>query len=425
MPTRSDKGVSRRAFLGSLAAVPLVAGMNGPTILAAGSRPRIAVVGAGAFGGWTALHLANLGAQVELIDSWGPGNIRSSSGGDTRVIRAIYGPDRIYVEMVKRSFELWEKIDATTDEQLYVETGVLWMHRGDDAYVRSSLPIVQELGFAVDKLTIAEAKRRYPQIDFGGVQSVWFERRAGALSARSACTVVRDAFVKRGGNYRTGEARPGPIVNGSLSALQLEDGSRIEADAFVFACGPWLGRLFPDVLGDRIHPTRQEVFYFGTPPGSDRYLPGRFPIWIDFGERIIYGLPDVHGRGFKLADDTRGETIDPTTLVRTSSEDGLARARRLLAERFPELAKAPLVAAEVCQYENSPDGNLIIDRHPEAQNVWLVGGGSGHGFKLSPAVGEIAAQRIVSGKEVPKTFRLERLRDMARPKTQFEVKPKG
>jgi glycine/D-amino acid oxidase-like deaminating enzyme len=188
----------------------------------------------------------------------------------------------------------------------------------------------------------------------------------------------------------------------------------------VFACGPWLGRLFPEVLGDRIRATRQEVYYFGAPNGSERYQPPHLPIWIDFGERIVYGIPDIHGRGFKIADDTRGEPIDPTSANRTATDAGIARARHLLAERFPELAKAPLLSAEVCQYENSPDGNLIIDHHPEAGNVWFVGGGSGHGFKLSPAVGEMAAQRILSGKEVPKMFGLQRLRDLTKRKTQFE-----
>jgi glycine/D-amino acid oxidase-like deaminating enzyme len=374
------------------------------------STHRIAVVGAGAFGGWTALHLRRLGADVTLIDAWGPGNSRSSSGGETRVIRAIYGADRIYVEMVKHAYELW----GTLDPSLYVETGALWMHRGDDAYVRSALPILQDLGFAVDKLTLAEARRRYPQIDFKGVKSVYLERRAGALSARRACGVVRDEFVKAGGTYRTGAVKPG-----SLKLLQLEDGSRIEADAYVFACGPWLGRVFPDVVGDGVRATRQEVYYFGTPRGSERYRAGNLPIWIDFGKRIIYGIPDIGSRGFKFADDTRGEPIDPTSAERKPTSEGIARARRFLAERFPELAKAPLLAAEVCQYENSPDGNLILDRHPRAKNVWLLGGGSGHGFKLSPAVGEMAAQAIVFGKEVPKAFSLQRL-PAARRKTQFE-----
>jgi glycine/D-amino acid oxidase-like deaminating enzyme len=407
--------ISRRAFLGSVAALPLAA-----RAFAAPASPRIAVVGAGAFGGWTALHLRRLGAHVDLIDAWGPGNGRSSSGGESRVIRAIYGQDRPYVEMVKRAYELWEELDASTDQTLYTETGALWMHRGDDAYVRSSIPILKEFGFIVDKLSVEDAARRYPQIAFHGIQSVWLERRAGALSARKACITVRDAFQKNGGSYRTANAEPGPIVNGSLSGLRLGDGSRIEADAYVFACGPWLGTLFPEVLGGKIHPTRQEVFYFGAPQGSDRYAAGRMPIWIDFGERIMYGIPDVDSRGFKVADDTRGEAIDPSSSDRTPSAAAIARARKLLEERFPELARAPLLESRVCQYENSPDGHLIIDRHPQAANVWLIGGGSGHGFKLSPAVGEIAAARILKGKEVPALFRLARLHDGDKTKTQFE-----
>jgi glycine/D-amino acid oxidase-like deaminating enzyme len=412
--------VSRRTFLASAAALPVAARLGARTSTSS-SAPRIAVVGAGAFGGWTALHLQRLGAKVELIDAWGPGNARSSSGGDTRVIRAIYGTDRTYVEMVKRAFELWDEIHISSDEPLYVATGVLWMNRGDDAYVRSSLPILESLGFPIEQLEIAEAARRYPQVDFRGIKSAWLEKRAGALSAHRACVAVRDAFEKAGGTYRTASAKPGSIVNGSMTDL-LIDGSRVEADAYVFACGPWLGHVFPDVVGDHILPTRQEVFYFGVPSGSERYTPSHLPIWIDFGPRIIYGLPDIHGRGFKVADDTRGAQFDPTNGERKASAEGLAHARRFLGERFPELAKAPLLSAEVCQYENSPDGNLIIDRHPGAKNVWLLGGGSGHGFKLSPAVGEMAAEAIMSGKEVPKMFNLGRLQATKKRSTQFDRK---
>jgi glycine/D-amino acid oxidase-like deaminating enzyme len=360
---------------------------------------------------------------VTLLDSWGPGNARSSSGGDTRVIRAIYGPDRIYVEMVKRAFDMWEKLGASVDEPLYVDTGALWMHRGDDAYVRSSLPILHDLGFPVDQMTVADAKKTYPQIDFSGVKSVWLERRAGALYARRACMALRDEVVKNGGTYRIGHAMPEP--SDSFHTLKLEDGSNVNADAFVFACGPWLGKLFPALLGEYIQPTRQEVFYFGTPRGSQRYAPPALPVWIDFGERIFYGVPDVHARGFKIADDTRGEPVDPTSLNRTPSEAALTRARTVLRERFPELAKAPLLESRVCQYENSPDGHLIIDRHPQMNNVLIVGGGSGHGFKLSPAVGQIAAEQIMAGKEPPALFRLERLQKAKKRSTQFDQKKSG
>ena len=384
------------------------------------SAPRVVVVGAGAFGGWTALQLLRRGAKVTLVDAWGAGNVRSSSGGESRVIRAIYGADRVYVEMVKRAYELWEALDATTDEPLYAETGALWLHRGDDAYVRSSLPSMKAVGFPVEQLSIAETARRYPQIDLSGIKSVWLESRAGALSARRACMAVRDAFEKGGGTFRIAHVEPDAIKNGMMSSLKSSE--RLEADVYVFACGPWLGRLFPAVIGDAVQPTRQEVYYFGTPRGSDRYKPGKFPVWIDFGERIFYGIPDTHARGFKIADDTRGEPFDPTNGERTATEAGIARARRVLGERFPELAKAPLVSSEVCQYENSPDGHLIVGRHPEAKNVWLLGGGSGHGFKLSPAVGDMTASAILAGGELPKLFAVDRLHDLSKRSTQFDSK---
>lgn len=361
------------------------------------------VVGAGAFGGWTALQLQRLGADVTLVDAFGAGHTRSSSGGETRVIRAIYGPDRIYVEMVKRSYDLWE----TLPESVYVETGVLWMMHGDDGYVQSSVPILREVGFDVRQIPAGEASKRWPQINFDSVRSVWFEPRAGALFARRACGIVRDLFVKNGGTFRIEVVRPEELIESK------------EADAYVFACGPWLGTLFPDC---GVVPTRQEVYYFGTPRGSDRFSAPHFPIWMDFDERIVYGIPDIHARGFKVADDTRGEPIDPTAADRTPSAAGVERARALLARRFPELRDAPLIAAEVCQYENSPDGNLILDRHPDANNVWIAGGGSGHGFKLSPAVGELLAQAIVNGRELPAAFALARLRDAQDRETQFERK---
>ena len=387
---------------------------------AAPAAARVVVVGAGAFGGWTALHLRQMGAEVILIDAWGPGNPRASSGGESRVIRAIYGPDRIYTGMVRRSFELWEGLQKATGRSLYRETGALWMLPGDDGYVRSALPVLADLGFPVDRVPLDTAAKRYPQIDFSGLRSVYIERRAGALSARAACRAVRDRFVESGGDYRTARARPGSIAGGRLTGLRLEDASTLTADHYVFACGPWLGELFPDVLGEWIKPTRQEVYYFGPPAGSSDYGPDRLPVWVDFGERVFYGVPDIHGRGVKIADDTRGEPIDPTAGERTPSPEGVAAARRFLARRFPGLRDAPLVEARVCQYENSPDGHLIVDRHPHAGNTWLVGGGSGHGFKLSPALGELVARQVLENRPGEPLFRLDRLRNTLGSSTQFE-----
>ena len=380
---------------------------------------RVVVIGAGAFGGWIALEAMRAGAEVELVDAWGPGNARSSSGGESRVLRAVYGPDRIYTEWVRRSLDGWRALESETGASLYRETGCLWLIESDDAYVRSSLAALEAFDFRIDPVDLDEARHRWPMVSFEGVRSTWFERTAGSLSAREACRVVRDRFVALGGRYVHGRVRPTEPAAGQLQRVVLEDGTTLEADRFVFACGPWLGTLFPGIVGDAIRPSRQEIFYFGTPPGDDAYRPERMPAWIELADPIVYGLPDVHGRGVKVADDTRGEGFDPDRGERRPSSEGIARARRTLARRFPGLRDAPLLESRVCQYENSPDGQLILDRHPDAHNVWLVGGGSGHGFKLSPALGAYASRALLHDVVPDPRWSLARLAS-APTKTQFE-----
>lgn len=373
--------------------------------------PRIVVVGAGAFGGWTAMHLLRRGAEVVLVDAFGAGHSRSSSGGETRVIRGMYGPNAIYMDWVARSFELWREAEEAWKERLYTPTGALWMFRGDDCYARASLPLMAERRLPVDELTIEDARRRFPRINFDGVESVYYERRAGFLAARNSCRLLAEQFAAAGGEYRRARALPGDVSGGRMKQVALGNGGRLEADGFVFACGPWLGELFPELLGDYLNPTRQEVYVFGTPAGDDAFDESNFPVWVDFGERLYYGVPGNFGRGFKIADDTRGEPADPTSMQRMPSAEGIDRARRQLAERFPALAGAPLVETRVCQYTNSPDGHLIIDRHPEIENLWLAGGGSGHGFKFSPALGEHVAGLVLGDAEEIPMFSLERFAD--------------
>jgi glycine/D-amino acid oxidase-like deaminating enzyme len=388
-------GISRRAFVEGSLALPALGALDGLTPRPR-NGPRVVVVGAGAFGGWAALHLLRRGARVTLVDAWGAGHARASSGGETRVIRGLYGADRVYVELVARSFALWQESELAWGRRLYHPTGALWMFRGDDRYARTSLPLANELGLPARELPLVDARRRYPAVNFDGVRSVFMEERAGYLAARQACEAVREALVREGGEWRQAMVRtPAPIPGKTLRAVTLADGSALTTDHAVFACGPWLGALFPEQIGDAITPTRQEVFYFGTPPGDERYEEGHFPVWIDFGERIFYGIPGNERRGFKVADDTRGAVVDPTSLERMPSPEGVARARALITERFPALAGAPLLGAEVCQYENSPDGHLVVDRLPGVENVWIVGGGSGHGFKLGPALGEHVAGLVL------------------------------
>ena len=180
----------------------------------------------------------------------------------------------------------------------------------------------------------------------------------------------------------------------SSSPSRTAAGERISAGNFVFACGPWLGKLFPEILGPRIFPTRQEVFFFATPPGDTRFAPPALPTWL-FQADEVYGMPDLESRGLKVARDTHGEPVDPDTQSRLASAEGAAWASNFVARRFPALKDAPIVETRVCQYENTSNGDFLIDRHPEFSNVWFAGGGSGHGFKHGPAVGEYTAAMIL------------------------------
>ena len=382
-------------------------------------KGHIAVIGAGAFGGWTAHHLLKKGYDVTLLDVFGPGNSRASSGGDSRVIRGIYGEDKIYVDLVARSFKLWKRYQKQWQQSLYFPTGALWFFQVDDTYAQKSLPIVNQAGLKSEQLSKKEVEKKFPQIDLNGLKSFYFEHEAGYLPARHCCQVVLENFVKRGGEYKQLAVEPGKILNNKLSELILSDGSKLNADSYVFACGPWLSKIFPNALKDIITPTRQEVFFFGTPYGDSSLFESNMPVWVDFGKKIWYGIPGADWRGFKVADDTRGAEFDPTSGDRTASETGLESARNYLAKRFPSMKDAPLLESRVCQYENSPDGNYIIDKHPEAENTWVIGGGSGHGFKLGPALGEFVADRVIGNKGIDPFFALSRFNNDFDKKTQF------
>jgi sarcosine oxidase len=377
-----------------------------------GEAPRVLVVGAGAFGGWTALALRRRGARVTLIDAWGPGNTRSSSGGESRVIRAAYGTRAVYTSLTRRALELWRAHDG--GRRLLHETGVLWLFGDDDGYGRASARVLAEHGLRFEPLPLRDASRRYPQVRFDGVRSVFWEPDAGFLLARRACADVVANLVDAGGEYRSAAAAA-PVVAvpaGRLDRIRLADGTALDGDVFVFACGPWLPTMFPDVVGWRIETPRQEVLYFGTPPADRRFSAGELPVWMDFAagsrEGQIYGVPADGVSGFKVADDAPGPAFDPTNGDRVVAAESVERARAFLAARFPALARAPLVGSEVCQYETTPDAHLIVDRHPQASNVWILGGGSGHGFKMGPAIGEMMASVLLDEVEPDPQFSLSR-----------------
>src|SRR6266571_4818638 len=326
---------------------------NGDTIVKAviDQSYDVAVVGAGVFGAWTAYQLRRSGKHVVLIDAYGPGNSRSSSGDESRIIRMGYGADDIYTRSALRSLQLWQELFARVDQRLFHRTGVLWLAHEDDPYPVRTVQTLEQVGIPFEKLTTTDVGKRYPQIGLDQISWAMFEPESGVLLARRAVQAVTFAAIKTGVEYLNGAVRT-PNGKRELKSIMTASGRRISAASYVFACGPWLPKIFPELLSDRIHPTRQEVFYFGPPAGDERFAAPALPTWIDFKDEA-YGLPNTEGRGVKVAIDRHGAPFDPDSDDRVPGPEGLAEVRRCLARRLPDLHDAPVSETRVCQYENT------------------------------------------------------------------------
>lgn len=403
---------TRRRFLTILGAGALGTGLGLKPLF--GKAPAVkseagydvAVIGAGVFGSWIALELQRSGRRVALLDAYGPGNSRSSSGGQSRVIRMGYGDKEIYTRWSMRSLDRWKDLALRSGHPgLFQESGVLWMARERDPLTVATLETLEKLEVPHERLPRDELETRWPQIDFGPITWAIHEPESGFLVAFHAVQAVARRAQSLGTELLVARVKPPRERKPRLDRLTTEGGESLSAGSYVFACGPWLEKLFPNLLGERLFTSRQEVFHLGTPPGNRDFALGSIPVWADFAEEI-YGLPDFKGRGFKVAPDRHGPAVDPDSLERLVTPSTKRRVLEYAGRRFPALKESPVVGSDVCQYTNTSNGDFLIDRHPELDNVWLVGGGSGHGFKHGPALGEYVAARILEGKPVDRRFSL-------------------
>jgi glycine/D-amino acid oxidase-like deaminating enzyme len=388
--------MKRRSFLQLTAASTLT------THLPLQSSPEIIVIGAGAFGGWTAFYLREMGARVTLLDAYGPGNARASSGGETRLIRADYGANEHYTRLALRAFPLWQRWQEEWGVKLMLPSERLWMATAagmKEAKERQAR--LAKYNFKSEVLSHDELKHRWPQINLEDIAGGIYDSASGILKAREACRVVAEQFQKRGGKMQIARAQPGAVANGEMQGLQLASGETLRASLYVFACGPWLRKVFPALLGKRLRTPRRDVFFIGTPPGDDRFSWPRLPAW-GFGASADapdfdnwYGFPSIDERGLKACPTDDGNQLDPDTDERVVNPYQLKRTRDFIAKRFPALRNQPVVESRVCQTEVSVDENFIVQPHPDMKNVWIAGGGSGHGFKHGPAFGQYLANRLL------------------------------
>jgi glycine/D-amino acid oxidase-like deaminating enzyme len=367
----------------------------------------------GTFGGWTALHLLRKGYKIIMIDQFGPGNNQSSSGGETRIIRAYYGNQQIYFDLALRAIQLWKENEPLMRQKILRQNGLLlFVPIAKHESIEAAAPMYNKTGLVFEKLGPGDAAKRWPQVNTSDLDHVMFDPTAGTLLARKGCNAVKDLFVKEGGTFIQQQVEQHFIKSGKCNAVTLHDGTTLEAEDFVFACGPWLIRLFPEITG-KLKVTRQPVFFFAPPPGESDLMENKLPVWFNMdtqGGVNLYGIPGNEYRGFKAAPELNDVITDKfDTYNRYWKPEELKYVQDIITMRFPKMAGHPLIEDKVCQYTETPDSDFIFDRHPEAENLWILGGGSGHGYKMGASLGELAAEIISGEKNVNSTFSLKRL----------------
>jgi sarcosine oxidase len=352
------------------------------------------IVGAGTFGASLAWRLAREGVAVTLVDQFEPGDARTTSGGESRLIRSGHGGDAGYTASARRAFALWRELEAECGEELLVECGVTWFAHADDGWEAATMPVLGAQGIPYERLEPAEGARMFPSWSPDGLAFLLHEPEAGVLRAQRAVRALARTAAAHGAALVRARADP------AGEAVRLDDGRTLEADGVVWSCGAWLGRLFGALAPIAV--TRQELYFFA---GGPAWCAPAVPGFVDY-DSAIYGTGDVDDLGVKAASDHDGPPLDPDAPLPPATADGEAMVRAWLATRFPALARAPLAGAKTCRYELSADGHFIAAPHPEHPSVWLLGGGSGHGFKHGPAIAERMAAALPGSKPMPAHFSL-------------------
>lgn len=355
--------------------------------------PDLVVVGAGTMGAWTALRARRAGWSTTLIDAFGAGHPRSTSGDETRICRASHGADAFYVRWAREARQAWIDFGEETGEAFYLQCGMAWFAHREDAFEAHSIATLTSMGIPIERVPADEIGQRWPGVRGDDLAFAAFEPEAGLLFARRGVAAVARAFGAAGGRFELAGVRPGATDGRRLLDVIGSDGARFGGGTFVFAAGPWLPALFPDLLGGRISVTKQDVMFLGPAPGDGRFNAEWLPCWVD-SDAGAYGIPAVDGRGLKIAPDRPGPPFDPTDGERLVDPESVRLARAYAALRLPDLALAPVIETRVCQYEETADTHFILDRHPDFDNVWIAGGGSGHGFKHGPVIGSYLVSRL-------------------------------
>ncbi len=370
----------------------------------------IGIVGCGIFGASAALVLAQRGHQVAAFDRGGPPADDAASNDRSKVLRFEYGEHcALYVPLVEESRAAYRDLEATHGAPLYVETGVLALARAFDEsrHERRSYDFLRAAGRPIALLDPRVAERRFPQFAWEGIAAAtWnpeggYVRAAEAVRATVAAARALGADIRGNATVAEIDERPGAAI------VDLDGGEAHEFDRVLVCGGPWLGRFLPaDAVAARVRPTRQFVTYYRPPSATAAALfapaavPGAdtsgFPVWMhDIVDSGWYGMPLQDGL-LKVARHAPGEPADPDQPRVVLAADREA-SRAFVAASVPAIRPEWYAEDLGCLYAMTDDGNFLIDRVPGASALFVAGGGSGHGFKMGPAVGRMAADCVEAG----------------------------
>ena len=357
--------------------------------------PDIAIIGAGAFGLWTALATAERGARVTVIDMREVGNVRASSGGASRNIRAAYGEDAFYTRLAFDALAAWQRREAELGQRLFYQAGAL--RSLNPALLEAQARIFATCQQPYELLDGADVMQRWPVLNYGPDERLFYEPRAGVLLASEALRLVSAQLAKLGGSVKQGRV----WISGEGSRLTCTlNGRRLEADRIVLAAGPWLPKLFPDLIGPLMRTPRRELCFFGAPTGDKRFNWENLP---NLADHDGWTSSDIGG-GLKVAPRMRHTALDPDAEPGSVTPAMAGAARNYLAARIPLLADAPILSTYVGQLENTANEHFIIDTHPDDTRIVIAGGGSGHAFKFGPVLGERIAE-FALGRPLPAEWR--------------------
>ncbi|MGV3708680.1 MAG: NAD(P)/FAD-dependent oxidoreductase [Gemmatimonas sp.] len=405
-----------------------VAGMTNRSKPRGGDVGHVVVVGAGAWGSWTAFHLRQRGVRVTHIDQYGAGNSRQTSGDESRGIRSSYG-DRstvaLWSKWARAAIKRWEEFDlqygAEFGTKFYYTTGDVICRAADEPFLKNTREQWVKDGVKHEVITGEEVRKRWPVINADDTTIALVEPDAGVARARASTQAIARIGQRNGVDFRVSRVKPGPIVGGKMDGVILEDGTVIKADQYVFCVGAWARKLFPRHFETRVNIPMGTVMYYGTPPGDYRF---QFPNLPSFNFPGVTGwavLPH-DSRGFRVRGGINApppstpnpapatpatpaarppaaapdpNQNDPDMSTRWAPAERLEGTRRFVARRFPILAEAPLLETRTCHYDISVNRDFIVDHLPDASNAWFAGMGQSEGFKFAPVVGEYVAQRVM------------------------------